>query len=223
MPLKVIGAGLPRTGTNSLQIALDQLGFGPCHHMRELIEDASQRPLWLRVYEGHGPDWEDVFKGYSAAVDAPAAFLWRALSAAYPSAKVILTTRSPEGWRRSMLAAGAAVQANPPEPQWGAFMQKSLEFFVKLSPAMLPPDDASAFAAFKAHNEAVKREIAPERLLVFDVREGWAPLCRFLGVSEPETPFPHKNTGEDFAELYRKRADAARSGNADIKREKETK
>src|SRR5262249_21001637 len=74
MPLKIIGAGLPRTGTRSLQIALDHLGFGPCHHMYELLEDSSQWPAWMRIYNGEGADWEEVFRGYTSAVDAPAAF-----------------------------------------------------------------------------------------------------------------------------------------------------
>ncbi len=199
MPLKVIGAGLPRTGTNSLQIALDQLGFGPCHHMYKLLEDRSQWPLWLRVYRGESVDWEEVYRGYNSAVDAPASFLWRELAAAYPDAKVILTTRPPDSWRRSMLAAGAAIRTNPPSPQLAPFMQESVEFFAKLSPAMLPPDDASAFAAFSAHNEAVKNALPEERLLVFDVTEGWQPLCRFLGALVPNAPFPRSNSGEEFA------------------------
>src|SRR5262245_53022853 len=82
MPLKIIGAGLPRTGTRSLQIALGHLGFGPCHHMYELLEDSSQWPGWMRVYNGERTDWEEVFRGYTSAVDAPAAFLWHELAAA---------------------------------------------------------------------------------------------------------------------------------------------
>jgi Sulfotransferase domain len=209
MPLRVIGAGLPRTGTNSLQLALNRLGFGPCHHMYELLGDPSQWPQWLRVYHGERVDWEDVYKGYNSAVDAPASFLWRELSTTYPDAKVILTTRSPDSWRRSMVSAGAAIRANPPEPSLASFMQKSVDFFVKLSPAMLPPDDASAFAAFSEHNETVRRTISKERLLVFDVRDGWEPLCRFLSVPVPEEPFPRKNTADEFAERARSRSEVS--------------
>ena len=209
MPLKVIGAGLPRTGTNSLQIALNQLGFGPCHHMYELLQDPTRWPCWLRVYGGEPVDWEEVYAGYNSAVDAPASFLWRELSAAYPDAKVILTMRSPEEWRRSMLAAGAAIRANPPKPALASFLQKSVEFFAKLSSAMLPPDDASAFAAFAAHNESVMRAVPEKRLLVFDVRDGWEPLCRFLGVPVPGEPFPRTNSAEEFAERARSRSEAS--------------
>jgi hypothetical protein len=211
MPLKVIGAGLPRTGTNSLQIALGQLGFGPCHHMYELLEDRSQWPLWLRVFDGKSVDWDEVFRGYNSAVDAPASFLWRELSTAYPDAKVILTTRPPHSWRRSMLAAGAAIRANPPSPQLASLMQKSVEFFAVLSPAMLPPDDASAFAAFAAHNEAVMSTLPKERLLVFDVTDGWQPLCRFLDVAVPNAPFPRANSGEEFAARAQSRSGAGSS------------
>ena len=153
MPLQVLGAGLPRTGTSSLQIALDQLGFGPCHHMFELLEHSSQWPLWFRVFDGEKVAWEEVYKGYNSAVDAPTSFLWRELCAAYPNAKVILTTRAPDAWRQSMLAAGAAIQAAPPNPQLAPFMQRSVQFFARISPAMLPRDDATAFAAF-AEQEA---------------------------------------------------------------------
>ena len=205
MPLQVIGAGLPRTGTNSLQIALDRLGFGPCHHMYELLENPSQWPGWLSVYDGKHANWEEVFKGYNSAVDAPASFLWRELLQTYPSAKVILTIRSPEAWRQSMLAAGAAIRANPPKPPLASFMQKSVDFFVKLSPAMLPPDEASAFAAFAEHNETVRRTVPKDQLLVFDVGEGWEPLCHFLGVPVPPEPFPRTNTGSEFAERARSR------------------
>jgi hypothetical protein len=97
-----------------------------------------------------------------------------------------------------MLAAGAAIRANPPNSQLAAFMQKSVEFFAKLSPAMLPPDDASAFVAFAAHNEAVKGTLPSERLLVFDVTEGWEPLCHFLDVAVPDAPFPRTNSAEEF-------------------------
>jgi hypothetical protein len=211
MPLKVIGAGLPRTGTNSLQIALDQLGFGPCHHMYALLADSSQWPGWLRVYDGERVDWEEVFKGYASAVDAPAAFLWRELSAAYPDAKVILTIRPPDAWRRSMLAAGAAIRANPPKPPLAGFMQKSVEYFARRSPAMLPPDDASAFAAFAAHNEAVRGTLPKERLLVFDVSDGWEPLCTFLGVPTPDSPFPRTNSSDEFADRARSRSEAGSS------------
>ena len=128
-----------------------------------------------------------------------ASFLWRELSTAFPDAKVVLTNRPADAWRGSMLAAGAAIRANPPNPQLAPFMQKSVEFFAKLSPAMLPPDDANAFMAFAAHNAAVMSTLPKQRLLVFNVTEGWQPLCRFLDVAVPDAPFPRTNSGEDFA------------------------
>lgn len=177
--------------------------------MYELLQDPARWPSWLRVYGGAPVDWEEVYGGYNSAVDAPASFLWRELSTAYPDAKVILTMRSPEAWRLSMLAAGAAIRANPPKPPLASFMQRSVEFFAKLSSAMLPPDDASAFAAFAAHNESVKRAVPKERLLVFDVRDGWEPLCRFLDVPVPHEPFPRTNSAEEFAERARSRSEAS--------------
>ncbi len=98
MPLKVIGAGLPRTGTLSLKHALEQLGFGRCHHMTELARNPDRWPLWERAFDGEPVEWEEIFQGFGATVDAPSCFFYREIAERYPEAKVILTVRDPNRW-----------------------------------------------------------------------------------------------------------------------------
>ena len=102
MALKIIGPGFGRTGTKSLKIALDQLGFGPCHHMHEVRDNPEQLPAWENAARGGRCDWEAMFSGYVAQVDWPGARYWRELAARYDEAKVILTVRDPELWYDSM-------------------------------------------------------------------------------------------------------------------------
>jgi Sulfotransferase domain len=215
MPLKVIGAGLGRTGTMSLKYALEQLGFGPCHHMIELIGHPEQFKTWERVFDDEPLDWEDVYAGYNSAVDAPTCFVYRALAERYPGAKVILTVRDPESWWRS---ASATVMANFRQADEQSSGQQDAEQpMVKMqaklagylarrgSPRGRPTDHDGAIAQFERHNAEVRRVIAPERLLVYEVKQGWAPLCAFLGVPVPGAPFPHSNTTEEFLTRVRDR------------------
>ena len=102
MALSVIGAGFGRTGTESMKLALETLGMGPCHHMKEVLANPEQVALWRSAAQGDLPDWEDAFAGYSSAVDWPAAYFWRELSEYYPDAKILLTVRSADSWYASM-------------------------------------------------------------------------------------------------------------------------
>ncbi len=211
MPLRVIGAGYPRTGTTSLQQALELLGFGPCCHMWELLkpEHAWRWPLWGRAFDGKPADWRMLFKGFDSTVDAPGAFFWRKLSRAFPEAKVILTVRDPDSWMRSMqsgTAAGRAAIGNaridPVVPATLAKMDAAIarERGSGPDPAPGPARERFIREQYLLNIEQVKGEIAPDRLLVFDVKEGWGPLCAFLGVPVPSTPFPHENDAGDFVQ-----------------------
>jgi Sulfotransferase domain len=199
MTLQVIGAGVGRTGTYSLKLALNQLGCGPCHHMEEVLHDmAAQVPLWTAAVNGH-PDWEAIYKGYESAVDWPTAGFFRELSAAYPSAKFVLTTRSPESWAQSFsetiykLLAG---KDNAP-PEMRAWLDMAVGVIDKTGfPAGL--DMAGLMRAFTAHNDAVKAAIPADQLLVYQVKEGWEPLCAFLGAPVPADPFPRTNDRGEF-------------------------
>jgi hypothetical protein len=202
MPLKVIGAGVGRTGTYSLKLAITQLGLGPCHHMEDVLQNMSvQVPLWAAAAKGH-PDWESIYDGYESAVDWPTACFYRELSAAYPSAKFVLTHRSPESWAQSFsetiykLIAGR--DHAPQEMQ--AWMAMGVRVVTKTGfPNGLDMD--GLMRAFTAHNDAVKSAIPADRLLVYQVKEGWGPLCAFLGAPVPADPFPRTNDRAEFWDL----------------------
>ena len=199
MTLKVIGAGVGRTGTYSLKLALNQLGFGPCHHMEEvLINMPVQTPLWMDAVRGRA-DWPAIFKGYNSAVDWPTAGFVRELYAAYPDAKFVLTHRSPESWTASFSATIYRLMAGRREAP--KEMQAWLEMAVGvLGKTGFPDglDEPALERAFVAHNEAVKATIPKEQLLVYEVKEGWGPLCEFLGVTAPAEPFPRTNDRGEF-------------------------
>jgi hypothetical protein len=193
MALSVIGAGLGRTGTTSLKLALEQLGFGPCHHMQEVGFNPVSVDLWMSVADGNR-DWEAVFAGYRSAVDWPEVAFYKELIAFYPDARVILTERDPEAWFRSTqnTILSPEIRAGPPRP---------ISILMGKLMAMFEPDAHNhdkLIAAFNAHNAEVRRIVPPGRLLIYEVADGWAPLCDFLGVPVPDGPMPHANSTDEF-------------------------
>lgn len=204
MPLKVIGAGVGRTGTYSLKIALNQLGLGPCHHMEEVLHNMPvQVPLWAAAAEGR-PDWKTIYRGYESAVDWPTARFFRELSTVYPEARFILTHRNPQNWAESfshtiysLLAMGD--QAPEEQRPWLAMVNEVV------AQTGFPPglDVADLEKAFVAHAEAVKAAIPASRLLTYQVKDGWEPLCSFLGCPVPDDPFPRTNDRSEFWDLVR--------------------
>lgn len=209
MTLSVFSAGFGRTGTLSLKLALEQIGFGPCHHMDEVVHNGeTQIPLWNEAYAGQ-PDFETIYAGYRSAVDWPTAAFWRELADTYPHAKVILSTRSAESWRASFAGTILTILSAP--ETWPANARPWLEmvFNVVVNRSLggrMGDDDL--LAAFNAHEAAVKSAVPPDRLLVFDVRQGWEPLCDFLGQPVPNSPFPRTNSKEEFFELVREGMEA---------------
>lgn len=197
MTLEIIGSGLGRTGTKSLHSALNRLGFGPTHHMFEVFQQQERIPLWIEAGSGQA-DWEAIFEGYRSAVDYPTAAFWRELADYYPDAKVIHTVRDPDSWFDSTQEtifrpggfAATAMEA-------GGTMADFFKVVIRDFPGRLN-DRAFMTDYFRRHTEAVKAAIAPERLLVYEVREGWGPLCAFLGVAVPDQPFPTQNDRAEF-------------------------
>jgi hypothetical protein len=220
--LKVIGAGFGRTGTLSLKAALEELGFGPCYHMTELFDKPDHIRFWDEaadeVARGETVGWEEVFSGYEATVDWPACIFYEELMEAYPDAKVLLSVRDPERWYDSAESTIARM------PNSGAFSPQAL--LIKATGLLVPSmrrapsmaekiisegtldgrfdDREHAVEVFERHNKEVKRRVPAEKLLVFEVREGWGPLCEFLGVEVPDKPFPHLNDGEEFPRMMRR-------------------
>ncbi len=195
MTLSVIGAGLGRTGTASLKVALEMLGLGKCHHMSEVFGSPEQVDLWTKAAAGK-PDWPAIFKGYGAAVDFPTAAFWRELAAFYPEAKIILSLRDPEKWFESTqetILSPLAAKSMPQMPFAPVIKNIVWRFFDDRI-----HDHDHMIATFNRHNAAVKREIAKDRLLVFDAKQGWEPLCAFLGKKVPAEPFPRVNSKEEM-------------------------
>jgi hypothetical protein len=198
MALRVIGAGLGRTGTFSLKFALEHLGFGPCHHMAEVWANFSdQLPKWLGVVNGER-DWDAVFAGFSSAVDYPACTYWRELSAFYPEAKVILSVRDPDSWFESVSTTVFS------QALLGRLARGPLKRFFD---GAVTADFGDRIADrdfmvdyFRRRTAEIEAEISPERLLVFEARQGWEPLCAFLGVPVPEMPYPRTNSREEMLE-----------------------
>lgn len=195
MALKVVGSGLGRTGTLSTKLALEQLGFGRCHHMAEVFMNPDvQVPLWVAAGEGD-PDWEAIFEGCQAMVDHPGCAYWRELMDYYPDAKVLHTVRDPDKWfdstQATIFAPGSMDRFN--EGLMAQFFGHIKRFY-----GGDMNDRAFMTDFFRRHTETVIATVPPERLLVFNVAEGWDPLCAFLGVPVPATPYPRENSTEQF-------------------------
>lgn len=196
--LQVIGTGFGRTGTMSMKMALEQLGFGPCHHMDEVFRNPNQGANWMAALEGGPVDWDAIYQGYRSTVDWPSAAFWREAIQAYPEAKVILTVRPPEKW-------------------WASISETILNFIERVeesdSPELrkmlaLPCEvvrrdlgeltEKAALAAFERRQREVRETVPADNLLVFDVTQGWEPLCDFLGCEIPEGSFPRSNSRQEF-------------------------
>ena len=211
MSIEIIGAGFGRTGTLSLKMALEALGFGPCYHMVEVIakpENAAHVPIWTAAAEGRDTDWPALLEGYRSTVDWPGARFWRELSVQWPEAKVILSLRDADRWYDSVMKtiwpASSSVMKADHEPfksigvmhdrlMWSGTFQGKIE------------DRAYAKHVFEEHNAEVKRSIPSGRLLVQEPGEGWQRLCAFLDVPVPDEPYPHANSSEDFGQEMAKR------------------
>jgi sulfotransferase family protein len=203
MPLDVIGPGFGRTGTNSLKLALEQLGFGPCHHMYEVRDNPELLADWQAAGNGEEMDWQKVFRNYRAQVDWPGAHYWRELIAAFPKAKVVLSVREPNGWFDSVQATIApfvAARGKHDNAHANAIAEMCHHALIQPTFGDGFSDRTHAIDVFERHNEEVKTAVPADNLLVFDVRQGWAPLCAFLGAEVPDTDFPRTNSSKEFGE-----------------------
>lgn len=202
MTLQVIGAGVGRTATYSLKLALEQLGHGPCYHMEEVAKDmGGQLPLWTAaIADTH--DWPRIFQGYGSAVDWPVACFYRELHAQYPEAKFVLGTRNPRRWAESFSETIHKLIQNAEDtpPPIQAWLRMASNVINKTG-IPLETDLEGLQAAFERHVDRVKAAIPEKQLLVFQAREGWAPLCAFLGKDIPDGPFPRSNDRTEFWDL----------------------
>ncbi|MDP6953159.1 MAG: sulfotransferase [Alphaproteobacteria bacterium] len=193
MTLAVIGAGFGRTGTDSMKAALELLGFGPCHHMKEVLASEEQTRIWRAIAAGGTPDWDKVFADFNACVDWPSAFYWRQISAHWPEAKILLTVRDSESWYRSMeQTIFRVVRQGTDMESLGRKLIESQVFGGNID------DREAVIAAFERNTAEVQAAFGPDRLLTYHIGDGWEPLCRFLGVPVPDQDFPRTNSTAEF-------------------------
>lgn len=208
MSLKIIGAGFGRTGTTSLKAALEQLGFDKCHHMAEVFKNSSQAAKFEAAFDGKEVDWDQLFSGYQATTDWPSCTYYKELMAHYPDAKVILSVRDPERWYAS--CRKTIFRASYDVPDWFFWLVRPYRAIQDLAKKQIWEgtfngqfkNKAQALAAFKRHNQEVMDSVPAEKLLVFEVKQGWEPLCAFLDVPVPDTPFPHLNDGKIMSRFF---------------------
>jgi Sulfotransferase domain len=210
MYMKVIGAGLPRTGTLSQKVALEMLGFGPCYHMVNVLTNLPLSKQWEQALDGE-VDWDEVFGEHESTVDWPGAFFYRELADAYPDAKVVLSTRDPEAWEKSMRetiwdtiygrspAAHISQARELVDPAWGEYIRLMSRMWAAqgiFNGADIRPGQLAE--AIARYQEQVQRNVPEDRLLVWSVQDGWEPLCSFLEVDVPEAQFPRLNDSKMY-------------------------
>lgn len=217
MTVKVIGAGFGRTGTMSLQSALEDLGFGPAYHMSELVKNPQHVKYWRAGMDGQPVNWHEFLDDYQAIVDFPGCLYYKELMQAYPDAKVVLTSRDPEKWFES--ASKTILSFDPPKAykmvmKFVCLFSKtargmrdvgqynSAELYEKLFEGRKKDKDF-VIEVFNRHLEQVRAAVPADRLLEYQVSEGWEPLCEFLEVPVPEKPFPRSNNRDDFENEFK--------------------
>ncbi|QIN78588.1 sulfotransferase family protein [Rubrobacter marinus] len=217
MSVRVIGAGFGRTGTTSLEAALEELGFGPCYSMEDSVRSPEHVEAWTAAARGETVDWRSLLEGYRSALDWPAASFYEELAEAYPEARVILTVRDPDRWYESTLNTIYGVPKTPyaspvlsflrlvaPKTRHATRMTEGVIWDGAFSGRF--EDREHAIGVYERHIEEVKERVPAGRLLVYSVKQGWGPLCEFLGVEEPAgRPFPHLNDTKSFLGKVRRR------------------
>jgi hypothetical protein len=209
--VKVIGAGFGRTGTMSLKAALERLGANPCFHMIDIIRDPTNLPYWQAAANGEQVDWEEALRGWEASVDWPGCTFYKQHMETWPDAPVLLSVRDPEAWYRSTSNSIHAAkemamrgeleppEENPPSPEvmqmingliWNGTFHGRFE------------EKDYALKVFNDHIEEVKRTVPPERLVVYEIKQGWGPLAEMMGVDVPDEEFPHLNDTESFRQMF---------------------
>lgn len=208
MALEIIGSGFGRTGTTTLKGALERLGFATCHHMVEVFANPGSAAQFSAAARREKIDWDALFAGYRSQLDWPACHFWRELAAHFPKAKVLHTVReTPEAWYKSFAGTILNVLKSPPppDPNLRAQWQMAQDIITDQTFQGALDDPKVAMDVYRRREAEVRAAIPPDRLLVYNVSEGWEPLCKFLGVPVPGEPMPKTNTTDDFMAMFRAR------------------
>ena len=212
MALQVIGTGQARTGTTTLKIALEHLGFGKCYHMWELMNNPDHLKYFEKAEHGENVNWDELLVGYHSACDYPIIGYYKQFLEKYSNAKIIHTTRDAESWFKSM--TGTVFWAIKPTPArifgmlirlpFSSTLRKRLRI-LKFNERMISKffgkdykNKEQVIRNFNEYDKEVYNSIPKERLLVYDVKSGWEPLCKFLNVPVPSIPFPKSNSKDEF-------------------------
>jgi len=206
--LKVIGAGFGRTGTLSMKCALEYLGLGPCYHMLEVMNRPENADAWYNTAQGKPANWDIILNGFQSSVDWPACHFWKPLASHFPEAKIILTLRDEEAWWQSInntILRNFRDGDEVVDPARVKMRRMTRDLIVRKVFGGNINDRDHVLAAYRRNIEEVKAGVPKERLLIFDVAEGWEPLCKFLDLPIPNDPFPHTNTTKNFQDRIAER------------------
>ncbi len=212
MSINVIGAGYGRTGTRSLKLALEELGYGACYHMEELLSNPGGVTHWKNAMNNTRVDWDTLFSGYHSVVDFPGCLYYKELAEYYPDSKVILSMRDAESWYESVSRTifsfdpGLALKLKmicllpfsaTARNLFNVIILNNASTWAKHFEGRFTDKDY-AIHRYHAHIDEVKSRIPHERLLVHAAQDGWEPICAFLGKEVPSFPYPNANKKEDF-------------------------
>ena len=212
--MKAIGAGFGRMGTMSLKAALEQIGYGPCLHMIDVIGNPELRHPFVSAMEGEQVDWKEAFEGWDSTIDWPACTFWREHHETWPDLPVLLNIRDKEAWYKSCLNSihdakemGMRGELKPtgdtPPPSPEVMQMIGGLIWEGTFDGRFKEDKEYAFQKFDEHYDAVRSTIPKDQLLEFDAtKDGWGPLCEFLGVDVPDEPFPHLNDTDSFRQMF---------------------
>jgi hypothetical protein len=198
MTVRIVGAGLGRTGTTSLDQALERLLGGPCYHFREVLHRPGDDAVWLDLLEhGQQPDWVQWLDGFRATLDWPACAYWADIAAAFPDALVLLSTReSADAWYASYAKTIVPILVDEKKFHRRAHDVARRVTFDTFTADVTSPDAVKR--AYHEHNAKVRASVDPARLVEWHPGDGWEPLCAALGLPVPAEPFPHANSADDF-------------------------
>ena len=183
-----------------MQQALAVLGLRT-FEIDAVFDDFGLCSLFTEALDQPDFDWDRIFAGYGAAADQPAHVFWRELAAFYPEAKVLLTVRDPDDWYDSYRATiwgptvGPTIGQGMPDERWNEMVRRVL---VERAYRGEPTDRQKVIATYRQHNADVQAAFGPDRLLVYELAQGWDPLCALLGLAVPDMAFPHVNRREDW-------------------------
>jgi hypothetical protein len=200
MTLRLVGAGVGRTGTKSLKEALELLLGAPCYHMMEVFSRPDDVPRWQEAVDTGSTDWDALFDGYAAAVDWPVGSFYKEVAARYPDAPVLLSTRPTDSWWKSAHDTIFNMGRLGDVPEMKAWYTMTTDLFRTRFTDDLE-NEAECKRQFERHNAEVRATVPADRLVEWSPGDGWEPICAALGVPVPDAPFPHTNTTAEFREM----------------------